>query len=128
MPPTMSADSLAEFQEELRRTCRTTVGDELRSVTYFTEADEVKVYIREDLEWGEDVGFVDRERQGFRSQLVYDESELGEYRATVRMFEAGYLTRVLAGDHGAFVTTDRMSIERFEELAAALREELDRAP
>lgn len=124
----MSADSLAEFREELLRTCRTTVGDELRTVTYFTEDDELLVYIRDDLEWGEDVGFVENEREGFRSQRVYDGSELGNYRATVRMFEGGYLTRVIVDEHGAFVTTDRMPIDRFEDLAAALRDELERAP
>lgn len=124
----MALDTSAEFDERLLRTCRTTVGDELRSVTYFTASEVEKVYLREDLSWEDDVGFVENERDGFRSQLVYDGSELGAYRATIRMFERGYLTRVIVDDHGAFVTTDRMSIERFEELVTALREVLDAGP
>lgn len=122
----MSATLSDDVEERLVRTCRTTVGDELRSVTYFTEDDVAKLYLREDLEWGADlVGFAENERQGFRSQSVYDDSELGEYLATIRMFEEGYMTRVIAGDHGVFVTTDPMSIDRFEELTAALAETLE---
>lgn len=119
-----STDPTREFQEQLEATCRTVVGDELRSVTYFDETETEKVYLREDLEWNEDVGYAENERQGFRSQSIYDGSELGEYRATIRMFDQGYLTRVIVGEHGAYVTTDRMEIDRFEELAAALSETL----
>lgn len=105
--------------------CRTVVGDELCSLTYFTEDEVAKVYLREDLEWGADlVGFTENERQGFRSQPVYDGSELGEYVATIRTFEGGYLTRV-EGDEGAYVTTGRITIDRFEELVAALNELLE---
>lgn len=118
--------ALSDDDEELLvRTCRTAVGDELRSVTYFTQEDVAKLYLREDLAWDADlVGFTENERQGFRSQAVYDGSELGEYRATIRMFSEGYLTRVIVDDRGVFVTTDPMTIERFEDLAAALREAL----
>jgi len=122
----MSTTLPDDTEERLVRTCRTTVGDELRSVTYFTEDDVAKLYLREDLEGGADlVGFAENERQGFRSQTVYDESELGDYLATIRLFEEGYLTRVIAGEDGVFVTTDPMSIERFEELTAALAESLE---
>ena len=124
-----TTDLPTEFESKLVRTCRTVVGDELRSITYFTEDEVAKVYLREDLEWGVDlVGFAENERQGFRSQSIYDGSELGSYEATIRMFEGGYLTRVIEEDVGAFVTTDRLSIDRFEELAAALRETLRESP
>lgn len=115
-----------DVEELLVRTCRTAVGDELRSVTYFTPDEVEKLYLREDLHRDADlVGFVENERHGFRSQSVYGESELGDYRSTIRMFEEGYLTRVIVGDHGVFVTTDPMEIDRFEELTAALVETLD---
>ncbi|WP_135830481.1 DUF7522 family protein [Halorussus halobius] len=115
----VASDDLAE---QLTSSCRTSVGDELRSVTYFTEADEQQLYLREDLEAGADiVGFADDERLGFRTQTDYDTSELGEYLFTVRAFERGYLTRVIVGDHGAFVTTDEMGMGQFEELASAVR-------
>ena len=110
-----------ELAEELVRSCRTAVGDELRSVTYFDEHGERQLYLRDDLSAGADiVGFADNERMGFRSQSVYADSELGAYRFTIRVFEHGYLTRVIAGDRGAFVTTDELSMERFEELATAV--------
>ncbi|EMA45153.1 DUF7522 family protein [Halobiforma nitratireducens] len=109
------------LMDELLSVCRTTVGDELRSVTYFTEDEVEQVYLRSDLERTADlVGFADHERFGFRSQSAYRKTQLGDYEATIRMFENGYLTRVIRGDHGIWVTTDPMSIERFEELATAL--------
>jgi hypothetical protein len=108
--------------DELLSVCRTAVGDELRSVTYFTEDDVEQVYLRSDLEQTADlVGFAELERSGFDADTLYRGTQLGEYRATVRMFENGYLTRVIVGDTGVWVTTDELSIDRFEELATALR-------
>ncbi|WP_247003453.1 DUF7522 family protein [Halosolutus gelatinilyticus] len=110
-----------EFAEELRSACRTTVGDELRSIAYFTEDDVEQLYLRSDLERTADlVGFADHERLGFRSQSAYRNTQLGEYQATIRLFENGYLTRVIRDDHGVWVTTDEMSLERFEELISVL--------
>ncbi len=109
------------FADELTSVCRTTVGDELRSITYFTEEAIAQLYLRSDLEQTADLDtFADNERFGFRSQSAYRNTQLGAYRATIRLFENGYLTRLVRGDHGAWVTTDAMSIERFEELTSAL--------
>lgn len=111
--------------DELRSACRTTVGDELRSITYFTDDDVEQLYLRSDLDRTADlVGFAELERGGFQADDLYRGSQLGDYRATIRMFENGYLTRVVVGDVGVWVTTDAMSIDRFEELASALREVL----
>jgi len=110
-----------EQRENLVAAARTVVGDELRSLTYFTAEDLDQLYLREDLSKGADlVGFAENERQGFRSRDAYRETELGEYQFTIRVFEYGYLTRVIAGDHGVWVTTDAMAIDRFEELGAAV--------
>ncbi|QFU82366.1 DUF7522 family protein [Natronorubrum aibiense] len=107
--------------EELRSICRTTVGDELRSITYFTDDDVEQLYLRSDLDRTADlVGFADHERRGFHAQSAYRNTQLGEYQATIRMFENGYLSRVIRGPHGVWVTTDAMSMERFEELTSAL--------
>ena len=107
--------------DELVATARTVVGDELRSVTYFTEDSLEQCYLREGLERTADlVGFADNERLGFHSQVAYSGTQLGAYRFTIRVFERGYLTRVIVGDHGVWVTTDSMHIDRFEELASAL--------
>jgi len=108
---------------ELESACRTAVGDRLRSIVYFDEDDQDQLYLREDLEADDDVvvGFAENERMGFRSQAVYGHSELGDYRFTVRSFDQGYLTRVIQGDHGAFVTTDELQMDAFDELASAVR-------
>jgi len=117
-----SDDYLDEkFAEELVSVCRTTVGDRLRSVTYFDTTREQQLYLRDDLEPGANiVGFANTERSGFRSKRIYEESELGEYQFTIRAFEHGYVTRVIHGYHGAFVTTDGLPTDRFEDLAAAV--------
>lgn len=118
----MSQSLLSErLAEELVSAARTAVGEELRSITFFTPDRAEQLYLRSDLEADADlVGFADNERLGFRSQSVYSGSELGGYQYTIRVFEHGYLTRVIVGGHGAFVTTDPMSIDRFDELASAV--------
>ncbi len=118
----MNGDHIdSTLSEELLSICRTAVGDELRSITYFTEDEVEQIYLRSDLDRTADlVGFAEVERNGFRADGLYKNSQLGEYRATIRMFEDGYLTRVIEGDHGVWVTTDSMSMDRFEELSDAL--------
>ncbi|SNR31926.1 DUF7522 family protein [Halorubrum vacuolatum] len=113
---------LAEtHREELCSAARTTAGDEIRSITYFTEDAVEQLYLRSDLDRTADlVGFAENERQGFQSQSLYTGTQLGKYRFTVRVFENGYLTRVIANNHGVWVTADAMDIDRFEELGAAL--------
>lgn len=115
-------DEAPAFMDELVSACRTVVGDEVRSITYFTDDDVQQLYLRSDLDRTADlVGFAEIERTGFRADELYEGSELGEYRATVRMFENGYLTRVVYGHTGVWVTTDVMSMERFEELSSAVK-------
>lgn len=107
--------------EQLLRVCRTAIGDGLRSVTYFSPNEYEHVYLRDDLERGTDpLSFVENERGGFSSQRTYEWSELGEYRYTMRAFENGYLVRVIAGTHGAYVTTDSVTMDRFNEVAEAI--------
>ena len=119
----MGTDTLnSDFADELISVCRTTVGDELRSIAYFTEDEVEPVYLRDDLDRTADLtGFANQERVGFQAQSAYQNTQLGEYQATIRMFENGYLTRVIYGETGIWVTTDEMSIDRFEELVIALK-------
>lgn len=118
----MTATNLTDEQRGgLVSAARTVVGDELRSVTYFTDGGLDQLYLRGDLDRTADlVGFAENERLGFRSRTTYTGTQLGEYQFTIRVFEHGYLTRVIVGDHGVWVTTDAMPIDRFEELGAAL--------
>lgn len=113
--------SPADLQSELISTSRTTVGDELRSLVYFTDDVFEQLYLRDDLDRTADlVGFAENERLGFRSQQAYTGTQLGDYAFTIRVFEDGYLTRVIVDGHGVWVTTDAMAIDRFEELATAI--------
>lgn len=122
----MELENVETFAEEAISVCRTVVGDELRSITAFTASEVEQVYLRSDLDRTADlVGFAEIERNGFDADGKYANSQLGDYQATVRMFENGYLTRVISGDLGVWVTTDSMSMERFEELATALAPVLD---
>jgi hypothetical protein len=116
-------DGLAE---QLERTCRTAVGDGLRSITYFTPDSHAQVYLRSDLDPDADLtGFVEQATDGFYARTAYNGSELGEYRYTVRSFENGYLTRVTADDRGVFITTDAMTLRSAEDVAEALTSVLD---
>lgn len=123
----MTNGELSDRQRErLLSGARTATGDELRSLTYFTDDAVDQVYLRNDLERSADlVGFAESERMGFRSKMIYRGTQLGDYQFTIRVFERGYLTRVIAGDHGVWATTDAMRIDRFEELASALTSVLD---
>ena len=116
-----NSDLSEEQQTELISTARTTVGDELRSLSYFTEEEVEQLYLRNDLDRTADlVGFAENERLGFRSQQAYEGSQLGQYQFTIRVFKNGYLIRVIDDEQGVWVTTDGMKIDRFEELANAL--------
>lgn len=118
------ADRLAD---RLVRASRATMGDTLRSVTYFTPDGHEQVYLREDLAADADVArFVDHESNGFDSHDAFRTSELGDYNFTVHGFEDGYVTRVTTREEGVFVTADSLTIHRSEEVATALGELLER--
>lgn len=118
----MPADLTPNQRSKLVRTARTVVGDDLRSLACFTEDAFEQLYLRDDLDQSADlVGFAESERLGFRSQNTYRNTQLGDYEFTIRVFEHGYLVRTIVDEHGVWVTTDSMPIDRFEELATALQ-------
>jgi hypothetical protein len=111
-----------ETIDELLSACRTTVGDELRSITYFTPDEYDHLYLRDDLERGDDPeAFVENERQGFTSQRTYEWSELGDYEYTIRVFTEGHLVRVITGEEGVYVTTGDLTMDRCGELVEAIQ-------
>jgi hypothetical protein len=122
-PELLDADASASIV----RTCRTAVGDSLRSVTYFTRADFEQIYLRGGLDRDADLTtFVGHEWRGFKTtQDAYVGSELGAYEYTIRVFENGYLIRVTTDSRGVFVTTDGLEMADFDELAAAIRNVLE---
>ncbi len=119
-------DNTDELASELVSVCRTAIGDELRSITYFTADDYEQLYLRDDLEQDADLDrFVANERLGFTSQQTYGGSELGEYEFTIRVFEWGYVTRLIADERGVFVTTDPLNMNGFHEVATAVKAVLE---
>ncbi|OVE83914.1 DUF7522 family protein [Natronolimnobius baerhuensis] len=113
----------SERAEQIVTTCRTAVGDSLRSITYFTRDDFEQVYLREDLERDADLStFIGHEWRGFKTaQTAYEGSELGDYNYTIRVFDNGFLVRVTTDTDGVFVTTDGLTMKDFEEVATAIR-------
>ncbi|WP_435347703.1 DUF7522 family protein [Haloarchaeobius sp. HRN-SO-5] len=109
--------------DQLVTACRTTVGDSLRSLTYFTRDDFEQLYLRSDLERDADLTtFVGHEWRGFKTtQAAYQQSELGDYEYTIRVFENGFLVRVTTDTEGVFVTTDGLTLSNFHELEMAAR-------
>lgn len=95
--------------DELLSACRTVVGDELRSGAYYTDEGVEQLYLRSDLDRAVDLlGVAELERGRFDAAEAYRDSQLGAYQATVRMFERGYLTRVVSGRRGVWITTDTL--------------------
>jgi hypothetical protein len=127
MDSNLLADDLAE---QVVTTARTATGDSLRSVTYFTRSDFEQLYLREDLARDADLDtFVGHEWRGFRdTRNAYQQSELGEYRFTVRAFENGYLLRVTGERAGVLITTDGLQMQSYEEVADALEKILGEDP
>ena len=118
------SDSAAE---RLVDTAKDTAGDELRSVTYFTHDDFDQLYLRADLKRGADLSsFIGLEwRESGITEGAYQGTELGEIEYTIRAFENGYLLRVETDHAGVFITTDRLAMGNFEELALALEDVLE---
>ncbi|WP_129114971.1 DUF7522 family protein [Halegenticoccus tardaugens] len=132
----MVASTTDAFADSIVSTCRTAIGDSLRSVIYFTPEEFDLLYLRRDLyldgaERAREVKsvFVENERLGFSSRETYSqlsmepdtEPEIGEYEFTIRVFSDGFVNRVIVGDHGVILTTDGLDIDGFEDLAITLR-------
>ena len=115
-------------EDQLVSTCRTSIGDSLRSVTYFTRSNYDQLYLRGGLDQDADLAsYIGIEKNGFQAvQDAYgEESELGEYEYTIRSFENGFLLRVATESEGVFVTTDALTIQQFDKLAKALTSTLE---
>ncbi|MFB6082100.1 MAG: hypothetical protein ABEJ67_04680 [Halanaeroarchaeum sp.] len=113
-------------RDQLVATCRTAVGDSLRSVTYFTRTEFEQLYLRDDLARDADLStFVGHEWRAYQTTHdVYGDSELGAYEYTIRSFENGFLLRVTAENEGVYLTTDGLTIQQFDKVATAIRKTL----
>ncbi|MFL2521443.1 MAG: hypothetical protein ACJ0QU_03625 [Halobacteriales archaeon] len=122
MPNSSTLDEIP--LDDLIGTCRAIIGDNLRSVTYFTESSHTQIYLRSDLDKDADLaGFTDLESRGLvGAPIAYRGSELGNYLYTIRAFEFGYLLRVLKNNKGVFITTDNITLQDFSEAYLAIKQ------
>ncbi|WP_276261379.1 DUF7522 family protein [Haloglomus litoreum] len=120
--------------DELVSAARTSLGDTLRSLVYFTPGAYDVLYVRSDLYEDRETAYrakaelVDMERVGFAEMPVRSSiarrgrrSELGDYEFTVRFHEEGFVVRVIRGYCGVLLTVDRMDVEAFEDAVTAIR-------
>jgi len=122
-----------ELADGIVSAARTSLGDTLRSVVYFTPSAFDVLYTRRDL-YASDEGMteakarlVEFERTGFaegpiRTVLAGMEggSDLGRYEFTVRFHENGFVVRIIGGDDGVLFTTDDMDVTAFDDAASAI--------
>ncbi|WP_458188314.1 DUF7522 family protein [Haladaptatus sp. NG-WS-4] len=128
-----------QFADEIATTCRTGIGDTLRSVIYFTPDEFDLLYLRSDLYGGDEerarklkAVFVENERLGFDTSETYRrladrdaEPAIGDYELTLRAFSDGFVSRVIVDGHGVLLTSDSYSIADFEEVAVSVRKMLE---
>lgn len=123
-----------ELSEEIVQAARTSLGDTLRSVVYFTPSGFDLLYVRQDLSGSPEAvrdaksRLVDIETVGFaeapiRTALSGEAgpSTIGPYMFTVRVHEDGFVVRVLEGDTGVLLTADAMDITAFGDAATPIR-------
>jgi hypothetical protein len=123
-----------ELADSVVSAVRTSLGDTLRSVVYFTPSAFDVLYTRRDLYDSAAImtetksRLVDFERTGFaegpvRTTLAGMEggSDIGPYEFTVRFHEDGFVVRIMQGDVGVIFTTDDMDVTAFEDAASAIR-------
>ncbi len=123
-----------KFADSVVSAARTSLGDTLRSVIYFTPGAMDVLYVRQDLYESREraveakARLVEFERVGFAEAPVRTAlsapnvaESIGAYDFTVRVHGEGFVVRVMADDDGVLLTTDDMDVEAFEEAAVAIR-------
>jgi hypothetical protein len=123
-----------ELADRILSATRTSLGDTLRSVVYFTPTSFDLLYVRRDLYPSDEAArerkaqLVQLERVGFaersaRTEITHREDglDIGPYNFTVRFHDDGFVVRVLEGDAGVLFTADSMDVSAFREAISALR-------
>ena len=128
-----AATSAAEAREPIVSAVRTSLGDAVRSVIYFTPSRFDVLYVRKDLYGSPDEveeaksQLVEFERVGFAEGPIRTAiaqraggSDIGPYEFTIRVHDRGFVVRVIVDDAGVLFTADTMDIAAFEDAAAAI--------
>lgn len=127
-------DITPEAADSIVSAVRTSVGDTLRSVVYFTPSAFDVLYVRQDLYESDEAAreakgqLVELERVGFaerplRTAIARERERAGidDYNFTVRFHENGFVVRLIEEDAGILLTADRMDVTAFREAATAAR-------
>lgn len=122
-----------DMSDSIVSAVRTSLGDTLRSIVYFTPSEFDVLYVRQDLYESQDDAreaksqLVEFEQTGFaegpvRTMLAQREggSDIGPYEFTARFHEDGFVVRIIRDDSGVLFTTDSMDVNAFEDAASAL--------
>ncbi|SFL32585.1 hypothetical protein SAMN04487950_3365 [Halogranum rubrum] len=122
-----------EIADRIVSLSRTSLGDSLRSVLYFTPSAFDVLYVRRDLYESTEVArpikepLVEFEQVGFAEAPVRtaisrrEGSSIGPYEFTVRFHSDGFVVRAIEGDGGVILTTDSMDVTAFEEAINAIQ-------
>lgn len=132
---TFETDLSEELADGIVSAVRTSLGDTLRAVVYFTPSSFDILYRRQDLYDSTDTAreaksqLVEFERTGFGERPIRTAiarmgggPDIGPYEFTVRFHENGFVIRILQGDAGVLFTADSMDVNAFEDAASATTE------
>jgi len=117
----------AELADGVVSAVRTSLGDSLRSVVFFTADAFDVLYVRQGLHSTREAARRAKSRLVEFEQAVIDtqheraDEPIGPYEFTVRVHGEGFVVRVLVGERGVLFTTDDMEIEAFDDAASAVR-------
>jgi hypothetical protein len=116
--------------DEIVSAVRTSVGDTLRGVVYFTPAAFDVLYVRQGLYSTREATrrakarLVEFEERGFDEEAGRadrDDVAIGDYEFTVRVHGEGFVVRILVGERGVLFTSDEIEIGAFDDAASAVR-------
>jgi len=134
----LATDIETELADSIVGAARTSLGDTLRSVIYFTPSAMDVLYVRRDLYESREraveakARLVEFERVGFAEAPVRTAlsapnrpESIGAYEFTVRFHDDGFVVRVIGDDDGVILTTDDKDVDAFEEGAVAITKLLE---
>ena len=126
------------FADRLVSAARTSLGDTLRSVIYFTDTEMDLLYVRKDLYETRDRALeaksrlVEFERAGFDEAPVRtvlsvpsEPGSIGSYEFTVRVHDDGFVLRLIGTNAGVLLTTDEIAVDAFEDASSAVSKLID---
>lgn len=130
---TFKTDLSEELADGIVSAARTSLGDTLRAVVYFTPSSFDLLYRRQDLYDSIETAreaksqLVEFERTGFAERPIRTAiarmgggPDIGPYEFTVRFHTNGFVIRILQGDAGVLFTADSMDVNAFEDAASAI--------